>query len=374
MSYNNAQDLIVSLLAEVDVKVNGQRPWDIKVHNDDLYQRIVMSGSLGLGEAYMDGWWDCDQLDELFYRILKADLGAKVKNDINLTLIFNTLKNAILMGHRAKAFKVGERHYDTGNDLFRAMLDKRLVYTCGYWKEAQDLDEAQEAKLELVCQKIGLKSGMRVLDIGGGWGSFAKYAAEKHGASVVNVTISKEQVVLANELCKGLPVENRLQDYRDVNEKFDAIVSLGMFEHVGPRYYREYTNVVHRCLSEDGLFLLHTIGRNYSRGGSEPWISKYIFPNSALPSAKLIAEAIEERFVMEDWHNFGTYYDKTLMAWHANFEKHWPELKTNYSERFYRMWRYYLLCCAGSFRARNIQLWQIVLSKHGVLGGYQSVR
>ena len=254
------------------------------------------------------------------------------------------------------------------------MLDKRLTYTCGYWKNAKDLNEAQEAKLDLVCRKIGLKRGQSVLDIGSGWGSFIGYAAEKYGASAVGLTVSKEQKELANELYDNLPVEIRLQDYRDINEKFDHVVSLGMFEHVGYKNYRTYMEVVHGVLKSDGIFLLHTIGGNKSVFSSDPWFHKHIFPNSMLPSIKQIGQSIEGLFVMEDWHNFSADYDKTLMAWHKNFEDNWDKIKSNYDDRFYRMWRYYLLSFAGSFRARKNQLWQIVLSKKGIAGGYKSIR
>jgi len=251
------------------------------------------------------------------------------------------------------------------------MLDKRLTYTCAYWDNAETLDEAQEAKLDLVARKINLKEGMKVLDIGCGWGSFAKYAAEKYGAEVVGITVSKEQVKLARELCKGLPVEIRLQDYRDVDGKFDHIVSLGMIEHVGQKNYRTFMNIVHRCLKDEGLFLLHTIGNNKSVKKCDPWIEKYIFPNGMLPSIKQLAKSFEGLFVVENWHNYGTHYDKTLMAWFKNFTGNLDKIKHIYDNRFYRMWKYYLLSCAGSFRARKIQLWQIVLSKKGLKDGWK---
>jgi cyclopropane-fatty-acyl-phospholipid synthase len=177
-------------------------------------------------------------------------------------------------------------------------------------------------------------------------------------------------VELGRERCKGLPVEIRLQDYREVNEPFDHIVSLGMIEHVGSKNYRTYMQTAHRCLKDDGIFLLHTIGSNRSVRTTDPWIEKYIFPNSQLPSIRQLALASEGLFVMEDWQNFGVHYDKTLMAWYQNFDAGWDELKSTYSERFYRMWTYYLLSCAGSFRARKNQLWQIVFSKQGISGGF----
>lgn len=375
MSGQNFKALITELLAhEADIQIDGDRPWDLKVHNEALFDRVATAGNLGFGEAYMDGWWKSEQIDELINRIIKADIPHKISR-FSPRLMAQFVKAYILpAGQARRAFEVGQRHYDLGNDLYRAMLDPRLVYSCGYWRQADTLAAAQEAKLDLICRKIQLKPGMRVLDIGGGWGSFAKFAAERYGATVVSVTVSKEQKELADTLCQGLPVENRLQDYRELNETFDAIVSVGMFEHVGPRYYRTYFEVAERCLANEGIFLLHTIGHNISSRHKDPWIGRYIFPNSVLPSAKQITTAIEGRFIIEDWHNFGADYDRTLMAWHANFERHWPQLKNNYDERFYRMWRYYLLSCAGGFRARSLQLWQVVLSKHGVAGGYESVR
>lgn len=364
---------IKQLFGEADIVVNGNRPWDIQVRNEALYGRVLREGSLGLGESYMDGWWDCAELDQFFHKVFAAKLEKKIKH--NWKILFGFGWNLILnSGRKSKAFEIGEKHYDIGNNLYRAMLDTRLTYTGGYWKDAKNLDEAQEAKLDLVCRKIGLQSGERVLDIGSGWGSFIGYAAEKYGARAVGVTVSKEQKALADTLYKNLPVETRLQDYRNINEKFDHVVSLGMFEHVGFRNYRTFMNVAHDTLKDGGLFLLHTVGSNSSVVATDPWVGKYIFPNSMLPSIKQIGQSIEGLFVMEDWHNLGADYDKTLMAWHKNFEDAWDNLKSNYDERFYRMWRYYLLAFAGSFRARRNQLWQIVLSKKGVPGGYSSIR
>jgi cyclopropane-fatty-acyl-phospholipid synthase len=361
------------LLALAEIEIDGINPWDIQVYNDMFYRRVLNQGSLGLGESYMDGWWGCEKLDELFSRVLRVHLETEVKQ--NRRILLDILRAKVLnLQSRGRAFHIGEKHYDIGNELFKCMLDKRMVYSCGYWKDAQTLDEAQENKLDLICRKLGLQPGMKLLDIGCGWGSFTKYAAEKYGVEVVGITVSREQVELADAVCSSLPVEIRLQDYRDVDETFDHIVSVGMIEHVGYKNYREYMNVVHRCLKDDGLFLLHTIGGNRSVTSTDPWINKYIFPNGMLPSIKQIGAAIEGLFVMEDWHNFSADYDKTLMAWYRNFNENWQQIAAHYDERFYKMWEYYLLSCAGSFRARSNQLWQIVLSKYGVLGGYNSLR
>lgn len=364
------KDVVQKMLDSSDVRLNGSRPWDLKVHHPGFYERVLSGGSIALGESYMDGWWDCQALDQFFDRVLENRLDRKIKQNAML-LIGVTLKAKIINAQRrSKAYVIGERHYDTGNDLFSIMLDKGLNYSCGYWEKAETLEKAQEDKLDLICRKIGLKPGMRVLDIGCGWGGFAKYAAQHYGAGIYGITVSKEQAGFAANCCQGLDVKIELKDYRELNEKFDRIVSIGMFEHVGRLNYRAFMNVVHQCLKEDGLFLLHTIAGNTSVDSTDPWINKYIFPNSMLPSAKQIASAAEGLFILEDWHSFGQYYDKTLMAWHKRFAKNLVKLKHKYDERFCRMWTYYLLSCAGSFRSRRNQLWQIVFSKKGIKKGY----
>ena len=379
MKSSNLKQKLQEILDSADVKINGNRPWDIQIHNENFYARILSGGSLALGESYMDGWWDCKELDQFFYKILKANLREKVKGIKYLILAVIKAK-AMNLQNKSRAFDIGKKHYDVGNTLYKYMLDKRLNYTCGYWESgAKNLDKAQEAKLDLVCRKIGLKPGMRILDIGCGWGSFLKYAAEKYKIKGLGITVSKEQIELGNELCKGLDIELKLQDYRDIkdNKGFDRIVSLGMFEHVGVKNYKRYMKVVHRNLKDDGLFLLHTIGSIKSRHINEPWISKYIFTNSMLPSANQITKSSENLLILEDWHNFGYDYYKTLKAWYNNFRKNWSKIKKSekgYDERFYRMWSYYLLSSAGSFRARYIQLWQIVFSKKGTTKAYRSIR
>jgi len=357
----NDRKVVEGFLKEAGIIINGDNPYDIVVHNEDFYKRVIGGGSLALGESYMDGWWDCDSLDELINRSIRAMLESKVRNWKMLPY----LARAVLVnaGSRIKAFKIGETHYDIGNGLYEKMLDKRMVYTCGYWENAKILDDAQEAKLDLVCRKIGLRPGMKVLDVGCGWGSFAKFAAEKYGVHITGVTVSREQAELGRKKCAGLPVDIQLKDYRDVEGEFDAVVSLGMFEHVGSKNYRVYMEKIFSILKDDGLFLLHTIGGNKSVVATEPWIDKYIFQGGMIPSIKQVGKSTEKLFVMEDWHNFGVDHDTTLMSWFSNFDRSWDEIKGDYNERFYRMWKYYLLTSAGSFRARKNQLWQIVLSK-----------
>ncbi len=357
-------------MSAAGISINGTNPIDIRIKDERFYKQVTTDGSLGLGESYMEGWWDCENLDDFFCRLMCSNAEDKVKKNWKLLL-----RAALLnVNGKSRAFQIGERHYDIGNDLYQNMLDKRMTYSCGYWKDASNLDEAQEAKLDLICRKLDLQPGNRILDIGCGWGSFVKHAAEKYGVKAVGITVSEKQAALAKEICSGLPVEIRLQDYRDLDEKFDHIVSVGMFEHVGYKNHRAYMETASKCLGDDGLFLLHTIGDSHSNISPEPWCDKYIFPNSLIPSVKQISASIEKIFIIEDLHNFGAYYDPTLISWFNNFNRNWDAIKTHYSDRFYRMWKYYLLSCAGSFRARCLQVWQIVLSQKGVPGGYQPIR
>ncbi|MGA7625509.1 MAG: cyclopropane fatty acyl phospholipid synthase [Candidatus Acidiferrales bacterium] len=349
------------ILALADVQIDGYRPWDIQVHHDGFYSRVLTQGSMGLGESYMDGWWDCAEIDQFFVKLYNAGLERRANRKLHAIWLY--LKSLILnCQKKSRSVRVAQQHYDLGNEIFEYMLDRRMVYTCSRWEHAANLDEAQEAKLHFVCRKLNLSPGMRVLDIGCGWGSFAKFAAENYGVQVIGITVSQEQLKLARTLCSGLPVELRLEDYRDVHERFDRVVSLGMFEHVGSRNYRTFFQAARRAIRDEGKLFLATIGSNRSVCTTDPWIERYIFPNSHLPSAAQIDTAIEGHFLIEDWQNWGTDYDRTLMAWFHNFENNWKVLKQKYNERFHRMWRFYLLASAGAFRSRHLQVWQILLS------------
>lgn len=360
-----SRQIVEGALNHAGITINGDKPWDVQVHNEEVFDRIVRDGELGVGESYMDGWWDCPALDQFFDKVFRATLQQYFRDNWKAAL--HLLKAKLLnLQKNHRAYKVGQQHYDVGNDLYRDMLDSRMAYTCGYWSGgAADLDDAQEAKMDLVCRKIGLEPGMKVLDLGCGWGCFAKYAAEKYGAEVTGLTVSQEQVDLGNQMCEGLPVNIYLDDYRNASGTYDRVVSIGIMEHVGYKNYRTYMEVANRCMKDDGIALIHTIGGNVSVTSANPWTTTYIFPNSMLPSISQLGAAMEGIFVMEDWHNFGPDYDKTLMVWDENFEKSWPKYKESYGERFYRMWKFYLMSSAGAFRSRSIQLWQIVMTKPG---------
>ncbi|VEJ54314.1 cyclopropane fatty acyl phospholipid synthase [Pragia fontium] len=365
--------IISELLQKADIEINGPRPFDIEVHNPQFFKRVLQQGSLGLGESYMDGWWSCQRLDIFFQRILRAGLDKSIPNRFKDLL---RIAGARLFNRQSKrrSWMVGKKHYDLGNDLFNLILDPYMQYSCGYWKEAETLEQAQQAKLKMICEKLQFKPGMKLLDIGCGWGGLSAYAAQNYGVSVQGVTISKEQQKLAQQRCGELDVEILLQDYRDLHNQYDRIVSVGMFEHIGPKNYQTYFNVVSRNLKPNGLFLLHTIGSKQTMDNVDPWINKYIFPNGCLPSIANIAQTSERLFVMEDLHNFGADYDRTLMIWYKRFMQGWNQIADRYDERFKRMFCYYLNACAGAFRARDIQLWQIMFSPKGVEGGLRVPR
>jgi cyclopropane-fatty-acyl-phospholipid synthase len=363
---------VESLLYEAGVAVNPERdpkPGDIRVYDERFYKRVALGGSLALGETYQKDWWFTKMLDVFFFKLLRS--GFKEKSS-TLRRFVSTIFN---MQSRDRSARDVHHHYGKGNDWFMSFLDLEMVYSCAYWQDADNLAEAQSDKMRLIAEKLHLKPGQRLLDIGCGWGGFDRFAAKNYGVSVVGITLEPNQVAYATEYSRDLPIEIRLQDYRDIKgEKFDHIVSVGMFEHVGPKNYRTYFKTVADLLEDDGLFLLHTIGSNISDNRSDPWFEKYIFPNGVLPSIAQIGEAIEGLYVMEDWHNFGADYDKTLIAWRNNFIRNWHSLHYSYSDWDYNTQIYYLSSLAGAFRARRTQLWQIVLSKKGVLGGYKSVR
>jgi len=364
---------VKDLLALADIEVGGSRPWDIQVHNERFYGKVLRAQSLGLGESYMDGWWDCSAIDQMIARVLEA----KLPNNRRLTptLVGGALiGRAVNLQNKTRASQNASAHYDIGNNLYRRMLGEKMIYSCAYWKSAKTLEAAQEAKLDLICRKLHLKPGMTLLDIGCGWGSFLEYAAKKYGIIGTGITPAAEQVKVARQRVKGLSVTILQKDYRDISGSFDRIVSVGMLEHVGLKNYRTFFNKCDDLLSPGGLMLHHVIGFNVSDKVGDPWMNKYIFPGGMAPSLAQISKAVERRLAIEDLENFGPYYDKTLMAWHANFVKTYPQIKRKYDQRFYRMWEYYLLSCAGAFRAREMQLWQIVMRKLEPSSTYQAIR
>ena len=370
---SNAETTFRRLLAKCGIEINGANDWDLQVYRPEVYQRVLSGGSLAMGESYMDGWWDVACLDEFFTRVFEARLEKNLRT--NPRLLLQALRYRLFnMQSRRRAHIIGKRHYDVGNELYEHMLDPSMAYSCGYWRQAENLDQAQHDKLDLICRKLGLEPGMKLLDIGSGWGSLLQFAARNHGVAATGITVSRQQLELARKRCQGLPVSINFQDYRQHQGQYDHIASVGMAEHVGYKNYPVFMETAYQCLKPGGLFLLHTIGSNRSVRQTDPWIEKYIFPNSMLPSIQQLSRAAEPWFVLEDMHGFGPDYDPTLMAWYENFVAGWPEIKERYDKRFYRMWCYYLLASAAAFRSRRIQLWQIVLGRAPRRGSYTAVR
>ena len=358
-----AGEMCREMLARAGITVNGDAPWDLQVHDERLWARVMREGSLGLGDAYVEGWWDSPSLDQLFDRVFRARLDREVTS--NWVFVAHVVRARIFNTQALRPFEIAERHYDIGNDLYEAMLDSSMAYTCGYWRDGGDLEQAQEAKLELVCRKLGLRQGMRVLELGCGWGSFAFHAARKHGVSVTAYNVSKEQVAWINARKGDLPIDVRLDDYRKATGTYDAVVSIGLMEHVGPKNYRAYMELVDRCLAPDGVALVHTIASNRERDRIDPWFDRHIFPHAAFPSLGRLTTAMEEILVVEDIQNLGEHYDPTLMAWWQRFDDAWPRLRARYGDSFYRMWKFYLQVSAATFRSRFMQLYQVVFTKQG---------
>lgn len=370
---NQSEVKIKQLLKIADIKVDGTRAQDITVLNKKFYSRVLKYRELGLGEAYMDGWWESKSIDKFMANILSVNIQENIK--LSPSLLLAALPLSILNNQTVRqAAHNAEHHYNIGNDLYERMLGKRMIYSCGYWKGAKTLDQAQDNKLDLICKKLKLKKGMRLLDIGCGWGGFAEFAARKYGVVVTGITPASEQVKMAKQKTKGLKVTILKKDYRQMSGTFDRIVSIGMLEHVGPKNYKTFFSICNKLLAKDGIMLHHTIAANKASKYPDPWIGKYIFPGGLLPTLNQITNSVQNKLIIEDVQNIGPDYDKTLMAWYHNFNKHYGEIKSNYDERFYRMWKYYLLICAGAFRARHLQLFQIVMRKHTPSQTYISPR
>ena len=365
MDERRAADVITEALTGAGITIGGDAPWDVKITDDRLFQRVLRDGTLGVGESFVDGWWDCDALDQMIDKVVRANLPSTLGK--SWVLVAQTVRAKLFNRQAARAFEVGERHYDVGNDLYRAMLGPRMMYTCAYFHGAgaANLDAAQDAKLDLVCRKIGARPGMRVLELGCGWAGFASFAAEHYGARVVGYTVSREQVAWAKQHYGHLDIDIRHDDYRNATGTYDAVVSIGLMEHVGPKNHRPYLEQAVRCLAPGGVVFIHTIGGTDAKVSIDPWFEKYIFPNAAIPSLGQLTTAMEGVVVPEDVQNIGPHYDKTLMAWWQNFEAAWPSLRDKYGDRFYRAWKYYLLVSAAYFRARRHNLYQVVATPLG---------
>ena len=368
----SSKDVAARILDAAGIPINGSEPWSFQVHNEKLWDRVISQRQLGFAESYMDGWWDCDQLDVALTKLLSINVLKLLKP--SPALAFHVAKSNLLNNQtKRRAAQNAKHHYNIGNDLYSRMLDEEMVYSCAYWNNAQTLAEAQQAKFDLICRKLELKPGMRLLDIGSGWGGFLRFATKNYGVIATGISPAENQINLAREKSEGLGITFKQQDYRDLTGEFDRIVSIGMMEHVGPKNYKAFFAKCDELLTKDGRMLHHTIGSNVSKNTTDPFFDRYIFPGGVLPSLAQIARATENTFIIEDVHNFGPYYDLTLLEWHKNISSRWQEIP-QYDQRFQRMWNYYLLASAAGFRAGNLQLFQVVFQRVGARPTYITAR
>ena len=374
---------IAAFTEAAGIGFDGDQPWDIEVRDSRLFADVMRRGSLALGEGYVNGLWDCQRLDQLFTRLLTPNTAIDVMQGFDplahlRTLVLSLGERLLNWQTHLRAHQVARRHYDIDPRVYAAMLDSRRIYSCAYWQQASNLEQAQEHKLKLICEKLQLEPGQRVLDLGCGWGGFARYAAENYGVEVLGITVSAQQQRYAQGLSLDLPVRTVLADYRTSllrqEKPFDRIVSIGMMEHVGRLNDSTFFQIVNDLLTDQGLMLLQSIGTRQTTAKIDPWIDTYIFPNGRLPSAQQLCRGFECSLILQDLENFGRDYDTTLMAWWSNFDAAWPRLSQDISPSFYRLWSYYLLSCAGLFRSGQGQLWQLVLSKPSRQQTYRSIR
>lgn len=375
---------IIKLLNDNDIHVITEddnegdidmRDGDIICNDKTMFLDIINTGNLGAGESYMYGKWCCynDRLDILVYKIQNKNIQNQVTKPKSWPIWLWGISTYLFNYQtRSKAYDVENIHYNIGNELYQNMLGPSMAYTCAYYKNGNtDLDQAQYDKFQLICDKILLDDNDNVLDIGCGFGTLAKYMVEHKKCQVTGINISREQLRFAyniQDTIKDNDIKSRLlyvdRDYRDIKGRYNKIVSIGLCEHVGYKNYRSFFEKVYQCLEDDGIFLLHTIGSNESVTCTDAWSDKYIFPGGMLPSIKQIGEAMEGLFILEDLQNFGPDYDKTLQAWYKNYKDAICNNRIVKDDIFNRMWEYYLLSSAGSFRARKMQLWQFVFTKN----------
>ncbi|TMW56093.1 hypothetical protein Poli38472_008741 [Pythium oligandrum] len=370
-----AANLMKKALAEANIVIGR----DIIVHDEEIFLDWVNRGMLAIGESYMAKKWEAvTPLDEVLRRLLAQPTEKRRK----------LLKswNAKLVGLSAHIFNyqspsragiVGSYHYDLGNDFFKLWLDPHMQYSCAYFKDIEDtdLDGAQRLKMHMIAQKLKLEPGMRVLEIGCGWGGLACYLAKNYNVHVTGITISNEQLKEARKWAEREGVSHltsfEYQDYRGMHGQFDRVLSIAMLEAVGYKNMDMYYSVIERCLKPGGVAVVHSVTSNTSRKiPIQLWILKYIFPNGFLPSLQQMMKFTERKLIVEDVHNLGPDYDKTCFVWNQRFQEQWklgkienPMKTQSNPEVFKRMWEFYLLYCCAGFRQRTLQLTQTVYSK-----------
>jgi cyclopropane-fatty-acyl-phospholipid synthase len=357
-----ARPLVAAVLRTAGIHLGGDQPWDVQVTDPRFYSSVLLRGSLGFGESYMRGWWHVEDLEEVAYRLSRAGLHwvARALPPHLVALAAASFSNRQT---RTDSVNLVDRHYNLGNDLFRGFLGRSMVYSCAYFDDTESLDRAQELKLDLICRRLGLKAGERLLDIGGGWGEFARHAALHYGCHVTSINIADEQIRHARERCAGLPVEIVKCDYRDLRGSFDKVAVIAMLTHVGHSNYRRFMTIVHDCLATGGRVLVETLGSRISKVNCEPWTNRYIFPGGVVPSLRQIDRAADGLLARTEVTEFGHHYVPTLRSWNANLHASWPQLAGRYPETTRLMLGYFFLTVAGAFRAGHLKYWHVQLQK-----------
>lgn len=342
--------------------------WYIK--DPDVYRRVLVQGDLGLGESYMDGQWESNDLEAFVAEMLKLEVVKKDLGLLGLPLLSSAIVGSVswlLFPTNLSASGAKQniaKHYDISMKLYEQMLGPTMQYSGAYYHAPDmSLEAAQIAKMRLVAEKLDLKPGMKVLELGCGFGALADLMATEYGVEVTGVTLSEDQHAYAKKHFKNGKVDIRLQDYRSMTGQFDRIYSVGIFEHIGRNCYETYFEKCQELLKDDGIMVIHTIGfcrsGQWNHGG---WMNTYIFPGAELPTMSHFTQQFQEQWHLEDWQSFGVSYAKTLRAWKDNLNN-WQGLE-EFDQSFRRMWEYYLMCCAASFQARRTKLWQLVYTKY----------
>ena len=349
-----------------------ENPIIVKLLDKNLNYKLLWNPDLYFGEAYMNGSLIIENgtLSE-FLEIALRNIG---RSDINIYgKILNTIKGTFRYLTKFNKGLVSKNnvshHYDISESLYDLFLDANRQYSCAYFKNENDtLEQAQENKMNHITKKLNIQANQKVLDIGSGWGTLAIHIAKKTNASVTGITLSENQLEYskkkAKELNLGNQVEFKLADYRELNEKFDRIVSVGMFEHVGRKFYRKYFNTVSKLLNDQGIALIHTIGSSNPPRNPQPWITKYIFPGGYTPSLSQIARPIEDSgLIISDMEVLRMHYAHTLRNWKERFLSNKTTVLEMFDEKFFRMWEFYLASCEMAFKWGDQVVFQFQLSK-----------